>query len=211
MHRLADIRALASLQANATPLRVVVVAHNQEVSTTTSAEAGNGGAAVTQIFRPIAHNEQEAGPLMIKKPCHKSKAGNSQESMREKALKMSNAFRHALGLPQIENADDVMEGGEVHGGLIHIMAPGPFMGALPPPPFPIEGTVGHAPNGDEFIVPARPQHHHKFHHHKLGHRGPFLHRIHRALMALGPWEGRAVAFVLGTLTPNSWPFHIVNV
>ncbi|KAI9437624.1 hypothetical protein H4582DRAFT_1956463 [Lactarius indigo] len=27
--------------------------------------------------------------------------------------------------------------------------------------------------------------------------GPFLHRVHRALMALGPWEGRIVAFVLG--------------
>jgi hypothetical protein len=27
--------------------------------------------------------------------------------------------------------------------------------------------------------------------------GPFLHRAHRALMSLGPWEGRIVAFVLG--------------
>ena len=27
--------------------------------------------------------------------------------------------------------------------------------------------------------------------------GPFLHRAHRALMTLGPWEGRIVAFVLG--------------
>lgn len=27
--------------------------------------------------------------------------------------------------------------------------------------------------------------------------GPFLQRAHRALMALGPWEGRIVAFVLG--------------
>jgi len=27
--------------------------------------------------------------------------------------------------------------------------------------------------------------------------GPFLHRVHRALMSLGPWEGRIVAFVLG--------------
>jgi hypothetical protein len=26
---------------------------------------------------------------------------------------------------------------------------------------------------------------------------PFLHRAHRALMSLGPWEGRIVAFVLG--------------
>jgi len=27
--------------------------------------------------------------------------------------------------------------------------------------------------------------------------GPFLRRVHRALMMLGPWEGRIVAFVLG--------------
>jgi len=27
--------------------------------------------------------------------------------------------------------------------------------------------------------------------------GPFMHRAHRALMSLGPWEGRIVAFVLG--------------
>jgi hypothetical protein len=34
--------------------------------------------------------------------------------------------------------------------------------------------------------------------HKDGHpRGPFLHRVHRALISLGPWEGRIVAFVLG--------------
>jgi len=28
-------------------------------------------------------------------------------------------------------------------------------------------------------------------------QAPFLHRAHRALMSLGPWEGRIVAFVLG--------------
>lgn len=33
----------------------------------------------------------------------------------------------------------------------------------------------------------------RFHHR----HGPFLRRMHFALMALGPWEGRAVAFVLG--------------
>ncbi|KAI0249644.1 hypothetical protein BJV78DRAFT_658455 [Lactifluus subvellereus] len=34
--------------------------------------------------------------------------------------------------------------------------------------------------------------------HKDDHlRGPFLHRVHYALMSLGPWEGRIVAFVLG--------------
>ncbi|THU92167.1 hypothetical protein K435DRAFT_672673 [Dendrothele bispora CBS 962.96] len=33
--------------------------------------------------------------------------------------------------------------------------------------------------------------HHKFH------RASFLQRLHVALMTLGPWEGRAIAFVLG--------------
>ena len=42
-------------------------------------------------------------------------------------------------------------------------------------------------------------HHHEVHNlHKDGQpRGPFLHRVHRALMTLGRWEGRMVAFVLG--------------
>ncbi len=41
--------------------------------------------------------------------------------------------------------------------------------------------------------------HHDVHNfHKDGpRRGPFLHRVHHALMSLGPWEGRIVAFVLG--------------
>ena len=32
--------------------------------------------------------------------------------------------------------------------------------------------------------------------------GPFLHRAHRALMSLGPWEGRIVAFVLGMFSSS---------
>jgi hypothetical protein len=49
-------------------------------------------------------------------------------------------------------------------------------------------------------------HHHEVHKfHKDGQpRGPFLHRVHRALMTLGPWEGRMVAFVLGL-------FFVLNV
>lgn len=48
------------------------------------------------------------------------------------------------------------------------------------------------------------EHHRVHHHHHAGamhhwkhHKGAFLQRIHRALMSLGPWEGRAMAFVLG--------------
>jgi hypothetical protein len=39
-----------------------------------------------------------------------------------------------------------------------------------------------------------------YRYHKDGqYRGPFLRRVHRALMMLGPWEGRIVAFVLGAI------------
>jgi len=41
--------------------------------------------------------------------------------------------------------------------------------------------------------------HHEVHeiHNDNHHRTYFLHRVHRALISLGPWEGRIVAFVLG--------------
>ena len=44
-------------------------------------------------------------------------------------------------------------------------------------------------------------HHGGYRYNKDGqHRGPFLRRVHRALMMLGPWEGRIVAFVLGAIS-----------
>jgi hypothetical protein len=48
-------------------------------------------------------------------------------------------------------------------------------------------------------------HHHEVHRfHKDGQPGgPFLNRVHHALMSLGPWEGRIVAFVLGE-------FHVLR-
>jgi hypothetical protein len=48
-----------------------------------------------------------------------------------------------------------------------------------------------------FERPRRPHHFHGGHFRHMHHHGSFLRRIHRALMSLGPWEGRAVAFVLG--------------
>jgi hypothetical protein len=45
--------------------------------------------------------------------------------------------------------------------------------------------------------------HHEVHeiHNDNHHRTYFLHRVHRALISLGPWEGRIVAFVLGAFSP----------
>ncbi|KAI0032688.1 hypothetical protein K488DRAFT_85592 [Vararia minispora EC-137] len=55
------------------------------------------------------------------------------------------------------------------------------------------------PATDEGAPVARPHGHHHHHNFRPYHRhhGSFLRRVHRALMTLGPWEGRAVAFVLG--------------
>ncbi|KAI0338226.1 hypothetical protein BDW22DRAFT_1338284 [Trametopsis cervina] len=53
------------------------------------------------------------------------------------------------------------------------------------------------------------------HHHHHGGRTSAVHRLHRALMVLGPWEGRAVAFVLGcgigVLIRMFWVLAIVVV
>ncbi|KAI0311582.1 hypothetical protein OF83DRAFT_1177423 [Amylostereum chailletii] len=87
-------------------------------------------------------------------------------------------------------------------------------GHPPPPiaPFFVGGSLLQDIPLPEAGAQAEPQAEHSgegqgrrvmMHHHHHGfrpmrhHRGSFTHRIHRALMTLGPWEGRAVAFVLG--------------
>lgn len=137
-------------------------------------------------------------------------------SFRGKLIQLSNAFRHALGLPLIEmgghpTVDAVVGKPQPHphvGGEVHILP-------LPLPPF--EGALesfvhGHHPPSQMEDIADQPtdrpvEHpHHKEHQHKHkkfrkhGCRKRvkgFLRRIHKALTALGPWEGRAVSFVLG--------------
>jgi hypothetical protein len=127
---------------------------------------------------------------------------------REKAVEMSNAFRQALGMPLIET-----EGANrpTEDKMYKIM---PFIGT-PPTFVEVEGSrngqiEGKTRGGDAIrILPVsemphphpHPHHHHHHehphaHHHHFGHRG-FVKRLEQALLALGPWEGRAVAFVLG--------------
>jgi hypothetical protein len=132
-------------------------------------------------------------------------------SLKAKAQRMSNAFRHALGLPVIEMGDHVTFKGEVPSdaapitGEVRIL-PMPFIGA----PMTPNAAVGPSQGGhsgdvkDDGVLrlyfpgdgpPRRLMHDPKHQKHYRG--GSFLKRIHRAIMALGPWEGRAVAFVLG--------------
>ncbi|KAG0696973.1 hypothetical protein DFH29DRAFT_948871 [Suillus ampliporus] len=115
-------------------------------------------------------------------------------SLKAKALRMSNAFRHALGLPLIEMGDHDAFKGEVASnpgpvtGEVRIL-PMPFVGAPITPNIPASSPV----TGVHIVSVPHP------HHHDMKHKKAksFLRRIHRAIMALSLWEGRAVAFVLG--------------
>ncbi|EGO00363.1 hypothetical protein SERLA73DRAFT_180938 [Serpula lacrymans var. lacrymans S7.3] len=128
-------------------------------------------------------------------------------SWKAKAIKMSNSFRHALGLPLIEikeshsshqpahhksDSDNRIS----HSDGVHIL-PMPFLGAPPSVTAPVQETdeanLKEMMNEGGVVRVYRHGHVRPKHHH----RGSFMKRIHRALMALGPWEGRAVAFVLG--------------
>ncbi|KAI0744362.1 hypothetical protein C8Q80DRAFT_1186474 [Daedaleopsis nitida] len=145
--------------------------------------------------------------------------------MRGKALDASNALRKWLGLEPIklepsklhvEAAPNMhhahhMEG---QGGAV-IVKTMPMHGANGSPVLPYIGT----PVRPAFDVEDAQErgHHHAIHHgHWRGHYGPsFMRRLHLALMSLGPWEGRAVAFVLGcgigVLLRMVWVIALVTV
>lgn len=110
-------------------------------------------------------------------------------SLREKALRLSNAFRHALGLPLIEADREVTR--------VHILPVG-YPNVIVQEELDEEGKPK---NHHEQEHPDGHHGHHRVHghhgHHHKHHHKTFLNRIHRAIKALGPWEGRAVAFVLG--------------
>ncbi|KAF7972558.1 hypothetical protein HWV62_17774 [Athelia sp. TMB] len=140
--------------------------------------------------------------------------------MREKGVSLSNAFRQALGLPLIEkNISPADAERMVHGGLIRLM-PGHRVGDD------AEGQQGrkamiHHIGDDEKSAhhehDGKMQKHHKHHahhaHHGHRHHASFAQRLNRALMTLGPWEGRAVAFVvgcgLGVLLRMLWVLSVV--
>jgi hypothetical protein len=113
--------------------------------------------------------------------------------IRTKALEISNVFRQALGLPLIETHHKMIAAEPAaehvtHGGLIRLI--------------PVKtinvGAVNPAIAGDNQGTPVFRKKHHGHHkHNQRLHAKSFLVRMTAALMALGPWEGRAVAFVLG--------------
>ncbi|KAI0369617.1 hypothetical protein BV20DRAFT_945602, partial [Pilatotrama ljubarskyi] len=134
--------------------------------------------------------------------------------IREKMLDASNRFRAVFGLAPI--APDAPR--LVHGSvlaplpisdpdLIRIMpfkphgvqdaksssAPVPQDAKVGAPVMPFVGT----PVRPAFVEGEEAWGGRRARLHRIHRHGSFLRRVHHALMALGPWEGRAVAFVLG--------------
>jgi len=119
----------------------------------------------------------------------KSPARTYKCSMRAKAITMANWVREKVGLPLIQ----MPEVGRIHG----VVKPG-FVTILESP---------HQPHQMPEVNASAVQAGHRVHfhegkwaheHHHHGWRATsFSGRLNKALMTLGPWEGRAVAFVLG--------------
>lgn len=119
----------------------------------------------------------------------KSPARTLKRNMRAKAITMANWVREKVGLPLIQ----MPEVGRIHG----VVKPG-FVTIL---------ESSHQPHQEPDIHVSSVQGgHHVQHegkwtphaHHRHGWRATsFSGRLNKALMTLGPWEGRAVAFVLG--------------
>ncbi|KAF7376862.1 F-box domain-containing protein [Mycena sanguinolenta] len=110
-------------------------------------------------------------------------------------------------LPFIGGPDRMVVPIGIHGGIggpggvglpdAHHLPSSPHT-CFPPPPFPPPHMLDleHPHHGHR--VHPHPEHFHRIHHAHWRHANPsFLTRVHFALMSLGPWEGRAVAFVLG--------------
>jgi len=186
LHLLAAIVAGATLtQVGATPLRVVVVTSHQELPATPNFRFGHALAdsPVAKLSLPVNQRTRLTKPQAGRRPCG--------QRIKEKAIEISNSFRLALGLPLIESGHP-QPGDHIHGGMVHIM---PFVGTPPMIIKPAEGKHTVVKNHGHHVGNG---HSYRFRAHKFREWGnSFSMRIHNALMALGPWEGRAVAFVLG--------------
>jgi len=184
----AAIAAGAAL-VSAAPLRVVVISSTNVERPVDFPGAvvapARFGHAVPEMPRPaLGWNSNlpppmRAGQMQRKRPCMGAK-------LRQKAVNISNSFRKMFGLPLVEDHAGplahayipVVPHKETHGGeRIQIL---PFV--------PTERVNGVQPGH------GRPRFHHN---HQFHREQDFLARVQNAIMSLGPWEGRAVAFVLG--------------
>lgn len=173
----AAIAASAAL-VSAAPLRVIVVS---STSVERPADFPGGvmrfGHAVPEMPRPALgwKPSLNGAPPDMRRPQIQRKRPCMGGMLRQKAVNISNSFRKMFGLPLVEayhkDAPKRPHGDDTARILPFI----PIGNAM-------DMQRGH----------GRPHFHHQFHQEQ-----DFFVRIQNAIMSLGPWEGRAVAFVLG--------------
>ncbi|KAJ6573548.1 hypothetical protein DFH09DRAFT_1312248 [Mycena vulgaris] len=195
------VAASAGLLASASPMRVVMVSSN------------------LQPMRPpaIPSQFQNGAPGHVMPA--KAVAAPCGSRLRQKASSFSAAFRLALGFGSSKNPTDAppiyvhvtpappripsawVEVGKTSGGdpILRLASEN---GRLSPTPSSSTGAwveEGRTAGGDPIVRLQNGRLRHNHHLRPHAHHGErsFLMRVHMALMALGPWEGRAVAFVLG--------------
>jgi hypothetical protein len=158
------------LGANANPLRVLLIDPPHNIPNTVSNVATiNAPPRPWEVIQPPTANRQTC-----------------RARFREKAIAISNAFRQALGLAPIPVDPATVGKGVGRGDNIRIL---PFIGNPNGPTF---IKVGEGKDEAGGMTPN--PHHHRF---KCGGIKGFMTRLHRSLNALGPWEAKVVAFVLG--------------
>jgi len=129
--------------------------------------------------------------------------GHCGGRFRQKAIDISNSFRAAFGFPPIEPH---FEHNNVNSAKVISVGERPTFVRVTEAP---KGWSGWTKGGDRIVIssvsdgtrppasPHRGHHRHGAHRHNHHHGEPFVVRLQDAVLSLGPWEGRALAFVLG--------------
>lgn len=178
---------LAALEASATPIRVLAVTSHIEVIPNVARpevfRVGLAGAGAPRASKAVP---------MIGGRMRKGCAGG----MREKAIDISNTLRQAIGLPAIEGSLD-------KSSFDGMFGPGDLRAVMP-----YDGSLIDLHPEEKDVRSVYLPHPHTINHDisdrvkemldaTIVEEPSFIERIHAALVELGPWEARAVAFVLG--------------
>lgn len=182
----AAIAAGAAL-VSAAPLSIIVVSKTSVERPVDFPGAVRFGHAVPEMPRKALGWRPDVGPTDFNRPQVQRKRPCMGGMLRQKAVNVSNSFREMFGLPLIE-----VHHKNTQGERFKIL---PFMPA-PAAPHIVEHTMELKPMNQADWQRSHPRPH--FHHnHHMHQEQDFFVRIQNAIMSLGPWEGRAVAFVLG--------------
>jgi len=184
------VLAAAAGLVSAAPIRIVVVTSNQRVPALPAwAQGIQWGHAAAPAFDLPPLEAGHPIPVFAPNPTHTPlptddqirpispmmRKGGCRGGMRSKSMQLGNKLRVILGLPPIN---------DFHRSSFVVET---IMNA--------DGSVT-----NERFIPVNtrlPTHHHRHNMRPQHHRTPFMIRLSYALASLGPWEGRAVSFVLG--------------